>query len=273
MSLNDVQIHPSSLVETGAKLDVGVKIGPFCHVGANVTLGRGTVLHSHAVVVGYTELGQNNQIYPFASVGTAPQDLKYKGEATTLKIGDSNLIREGVTLQPGTVQGGGKTLIGNQNLFMAYTHVAHDCVVGNENILANTAQLAGHVVLGNGTIISAHSGVHQFCRVGDYGMSAAGAMVVQDVAPYCLVHGDRAKLAGLNVVALKRRGFSPEAIVAVRAAYKLLFFSGATSIDEAVAKISQQQLLAFPEVEKLVSFVQASKRGVCRPDSNTKEGE
>lgn len=272
MTMGSNNIHPSAIVEPGARLDDGVRIGPFCHVGAHVILGKGTVLHSHVVVTGHTTLGEGNEIFPFASVGCAPQDLKYKGEDTVLIIGNGNIIREGATLQPGTVQGGGKTIIGHRNLFMAYTHVAHDCVIGDGNILANTAQLAGHVTLGDSTLISAGSGIHQFCSIGDYGMAAAGSMVAQDIPPYCQVHGDRARLVGLNLVALKRKGFSREAIQAVRAAFKTLFYSGAPSVDEAVARIDADGQLGFPEVLKLVDFVKNSKRGVVRPelDANSK---
>lgn len=259
------EIHPSAIVEVGAELGENVVVGPFCFVGKKAKIGDGTKLHSHVVIAGVTTVGKNNEIFPFASVGHAPQDLKYNGEETLLFIGDNNKIRECTTLQPGTVQGGNQTIIGNGNLFMAYTHVAHDCVVGNNNVIANCSQLAGHVTIGDGTIISAHSGIHQFCRIGDLGMTAAGAMVTQDVPPYCQVQGDRAKLVGINLVALKRRGYSAEAVSAVRAAYKLLFFSQAPTVEEAVARCEAQGVLKFPEVQVLVNFVKESKRGVTRP--------
>ena len=260
-----VSVHPSAVVEQGAQLGTGVIVGPFCYVGAGVVLGNGCRLHSHAVVDGNTVLGSDNEIYPFASIGKAPQDLKYKGENTQLIIGNKNTIRECVTLQPGTVQGGGRTVIGDQNLFMAYTHVAHDCMVGSRNIFANCAQLAGHVEIADGAIVSAHSAIHQFCRVGPLAMTAAGAMLSQDLPPYCQAQGDRATLVGLNLVGLKRSGTKTEDIQKIKATYKILFWGGHPTVDEAVAACSALTLDSHPLSLQLITFVKNSKRGVVRP--------
>ncbi|MEY2987417.1 MAG: hypothetical protein RJB13_938, partial [Pseudomonadota bacterium] len=207
MSQN-TNIHPTAIVHPGAELDSEVVVGPFCTVGSHVKIGRGTKLISHVVIDGHTTIGAQNEIFPFASVGTVPQDLKYNGEPTILTIGDRNKIRECATLQPGTVQGGGQTVVGSNNLFMAYTHVAHDCIVGNDNIFANSVQLSGHVEVHNGAVIGGISGIHQFCRIGDMAMVAAGSIVVQDVPNFCVAQGDRATLRGLNVVGMRRKGLT-----------------------------------------------------------------
>lgn len=265
MSTSEVIIHPTSIVEKGAQLDAGVRIGPFCIVGPNVILGAGTHLQSHVVIEGHTTMGAKNEIFPFASIGKAPQDLKYKGEPTTLVIGDGNRIRESATLQPGTVQGGGHTTVGSGNLLMAYTHVAHDCIVGNDNIIANGVQLSGHVTIGNGVTLGGLVGVHQFCRVGDMAMAAGGSMIVEDVPHYCIVQGDRATLRGLNIVGMRRKGLSREQIQMVKHCYKILFSSGAPTVDAAIALCDEQGLLKEAVVLALTEFVRASTRGVTRP--------
>lgn len=260
-----VQIHSTAVVAKEAQLGTDVVIGPYCVVDGYVTLGDRTRLHSHAVVSGWTKLGADCEVFPFASVGNRPQDLKYKGEETWLLLGARNTVRECATLQPGTVQGGGKTVIGDGNLFMAYSHVAHDCVIGNNNIFANCAQLSGHVEIGNNVNIAGIGGIHQFCRVGDYAMAAAGSVVVQDIPPFCMVQGDRAHLRGLNVVGLKRRGFGAEQIAKIRAAYRTLFLSGQPTVEAAIAAVSAEGLLAEEGVRAFCDFVRASKRGVVRP--------
>lgn len=265
MTRDGVVIHSTSIVHPGALLDTGVTVGPFCIIGEHVKVGKGTQLHSHVVLEGHTTLGEENEIFPFASVGHAPQDLKFKGEPTTLEVGHRNKIRESVTLQPGTVQGGGKTTIGNGNLFMAYTHVAHDCIVGNDNVLANAAQLSGHVVLGNGTVIGGLVGIHQFCRVGDMALAAGGAMIVEDVPPFCIVQGDRATLRGLNLVGMRRKGLSRDSILGIKACYRVVFLGGAPTVDVAWAQCEEQGLLGDPAVAALMEFVRSSKRGVTRP--------
>jgi UDP-N-acetylglucosamine acyltransferase len=263
--MTDIFIHPTALVEKGAELDSGVSVGPFCLVGPNVKLGRGTKLISHAVVTGHTTLGEENEVFPFASIGHAPQDLKYKGEPTLLIIGNRNRIREGATLQPGTVTGIGKTVVGDSNLFMANTHVAHDCIVGNENVFANCAGLAGHVTVCNQAVIGGLCAVHQFCTIGDMAMLGLAAVVVQDVPHFCTVEGNRANLRGMNLVAMKRRGIPAESIQLVRKAYKIIFMSGFPTVPEAVAACEKEGILADPHAQRFVEMVQNSKRGVVRP--------
>ena len=269
--MSEVKIHPSAIVEPGAELDSGVVVGPFCLVGPNVKIGKGTRLISHAVVSGFTTIGEENEIFPFASIGHVPQDLKYKGEPTTLHIGNRNRIREYATLQPGTVQGGGRTVVGHGNLFMAYTHVAHDCIVGNENVFANAAQLAGHVVIENQAVLGSMSALHQFCRMGSLAMTGAGSMVAQDIPPFCMVQGDHAVLRGLNLVALRRRGLSNEAIAAVKNATRIIFWGKFPTVDAAIARCAEDGLLNHPPVAQLVEFVKSSRRGVCRPPASSAE--
>lgn len=262
-------IHPTAIVEKGAEFASGVHIGPYCMVGPNVKLGKGTRLQGHVFLGGHTTMGEENEIFAFASVGNIPQDLKYKGEPTTLTFGHKNTIREYATIQPGTVPGGSKTVIGDGNLLMAYTHVAHDCIIGNKNIVSNGVQISGHVIMENEIVIGGLAGIHQFSRLGDMAMIAAGSMVNQDVPPFCLVQGDRAMLRGLNVVGLKRRGFNTEKLSALKKVYRTLFLSGSPTIEQAVEKCRQENLLTHSEISLFVDFVLASKRGVCRPASES----
>lgn len=264
MSQN-VTIHPTAIVEPGAELDSGVVVGPFCTVGANVKVGRGTKLLSHVVLSGHTTIGEENEIFPFASVGTIPQDLKYKGEPTLLIIGDRNKIRESATLQPGTVQGGGRTVVGHNNLFMAYTHVAHDCIIGNDNIFANSVQLSGHVEVNNGAVVGGISGIHQFCRIGDMAMVAAGSIVVQDVPNFCVVQGDRATLRGMNVIGMKRKGLVASDLAALKSIYKQLFLSPLPTVDETIEACRSKGLLNNPHAKRMVEFIREARRGVVRP--------
>ncbi|MBU6236059.1 MAG: acyl-ACP--UDP-N-acetylglucosamine O-acyltransferase [Alphaproteobacteria bacterium] len=221
-------IHASSVVSPKAKIGAGVSIGPFCVVGDNVSIGDGTVLHSHVVVDGRTTIGANNTIFPFASIGTRPQDLKFHGEESTLIIGDRNMIREHVTMNPGTEGGGMKTVVGSDCLFMMSAHVAHDCIVGNHVILANNATLAGHVTVGDYAILGGLSAVHQFVRIGAHAMIGGMSGVEYDVIPYGLVMGERARLAGLNLVGLERRGFAREDINTLMKGFKELFYGQGT---------------------------------------------
>lgn len=262
-------IHPTAIVHPGAELDSGVVVGPYCTVGANVKVGRGTKLISHVVLDGHTTLGAENEIFPFASVGTIPQDLKYKGEPTLLIIGDKNKIRECATLQPGTVQGGNKTVVGSNNLFMAYTHVAHDCIIGNDNIFANSVQLSGHVEIHNGVVVGGISGIHQFCRIGDMAMIAAGSIVVQDVPNFCVAQGDRATLRGMNVIGMKRRGLNATDLNVLKSVYKQFFFSPLPTVAETVEACRLSGLLDNPHALKLVEFIQSARRGVVRPDGGS----
>jgi UDP-N-acetylglucosamine acyltransferase len=262
---HNVTIHPTAIVYPGAELDSDVVVGPFCTVGANVKIGRGTRLISHAVVDGHTTLGEGNEIFPFASVGTVPQDLKYKGEPTLLLIGDRNKIRECATLQPGTIQGGGKTVVGSNNLFMAYTHVAHDCIIGNDNIFANSVQLSGHVEIHNGAVIGGISGIHQFCRIGDMAMVGAGSVVVQDVPNFCVAQGDRATLRGMNVIGMKRKGLTASDLAALKSVYKQFFLSPLPTVEETIDVCRSKGLLENPHANRMMDFIRAARRGVVRP--------
>jgi len=256
------KVHPTAIVEEGARIDENVQIGPFTIVGADVSIGAQTQVGPHAVIEGWTTIGRGNRIFQFASVGAVSQDLKYRGEQTWLHIGDGNTIREFATLHIGTRDGGGKTVVGNHNLFMAYSHVAHDCLVGDRNILANGATLAGHVEVGDHAILGGLSAVHQFCRIGSQVMVSGGSMVAQDVPPFVIVQGDRAKAVGLNLVGLKRRGFSPETIKAIKEAYRQVFRSGRRQ-EEVLAQLAQQ-FAAVSEVQEFVRFIRSSERGIAR---------
>ena len=257
-------IHPTAIVESGAKLGEEVTIGPYCIVGPEVELGEGVGLTSHVVVAGRTIIGPNTRIYPFASIGHPPQDLKYKGEASRLVIGANNVIREYVTMNPGTEGGGMVTQVGNNGLFMIGAHVAHDCKIGNHVIMANNATLAGHVEVGDWAILGGLSAVHQFVRVGHHAMIGGMSGVEHDVIPYGSVMGDRARLSGLNVVGLKRRRFSRENIHALRTAYRLLFAQEgamAERLDDVEAMFGDNK-----PVMDIVNFIRFdSSRAMCQP--------
>ena len=255
-------IHATAIVHPGAKIATGVEIGPYAVIGEHVCLGEGTTVGPHAVIEGWTDIGRDNRIFQFASVGAAPQDLKFHGEKSFLRIGDRNMVREFVTLHRGTESGGGVTVIGSDNLFMAYSHVAHDCVVGNRVILANGATLAGHVQVDDFAILGGLSAVHQFTRVGAHVMVSGGSMVAQDIPPYTIAQGDRAKTVGLNLVGLKRRGFSEQALRSIKQAYKIIFRSGLRQ-EEALQKIAAE-VVSGPELEVFVEFIKNSQRGVAR---------
>lgn len=255
-------IHATAIVHPGAKIATGVEIGPYAVIGEHVCLGEGTTVGPHAVIEGWTEIGRDNRIFQFASVGAAPQDLKFHGEKSFLRIGDRNMVREFVTLHRGTESGGGVTVIGSDNLFMAYSHVAHDCVVGNRVILANGATLAGHVQVDDFAILGGLSAVHQFTRVGTHVMVSGGSMVAQDIPPYTIAQGDRAKTVGLNLVGLKRRGFSEQVLRSIKQAYKIIFRSGLRQ-EEALQKIAAE-VVSGPELEVFVEFIKNSQRGVAR---------
>lgn len=217
------EIHETAIVHPGAVISDGCSIGPYSVIGEHVRLGEGCQVASHVVIDGHTSIGAHSRIFPFAALGCEPQDLKFRGEPSELIIGEHNIIREYVTLQGGTAHGTMKTTIGSRNLFMAHSHVGHDCRVGDNNWLANSVALSGHVTIGNNVILGGMVGVHQFVEVGDYSFLGAGAMVAQHVPPYCMVQGDRAKLIGINKIGLKRAGFSPEEIRRVIRIYKALF--------------------------------------------------
>ncbi len=260
------KIHPTAIIEPGASIGADVAIGPYCCVGANVTLGDRVQLYSHIVVTGRTEIGDDTRVFPFASIGHPPQDLKYKGEPSTLVIGRNNVIREHVTMNPGTEGGGMVTRVGDGCLFMVGSHVAHDCKIGDHVIMANNATLGGHVEIGDFAILGGLSAVHQFARIGRHAMIGGMSGVEQDVIPYGSVMGDRARLSGLNIIGLKRRGFSRENIHALRTAYRLLFAQEgafAERLDDVVEMFENNET-----VMEIVSFMRAaSSRGVCQPKS------
>jgi UDP-N-acetylglucosamine acyltransferase len=260
-------IHPTAVVESGARLAPTVEIGPYCHVGAQVDLGEGVALVSHVVVAGRTTIGAGTRIFPFASIGHAPQDLKYAGEESRLVIGTGNIIREHVTMNPGTKGGGMVTRVGDDGLFMAGAHVAHDCTVGNRIVMANHATIGGHVVVGDHAIFGGLSAVHQFVRIGPHAMIGGMSGVERDVIPYGSAVGDRARLSGLNIIGMQRRGFTREEIQGLRTAFQMLFAEGGT-FSERVTEIAGR----FPElkpVQDVVAFIRAdTSRGICRPDGN-----
>jgi UDP-N-acetylglucosamine acyltransferase len=259
-TLPSPDVDPLARVAAGAVLEPGVRVGPFCVVGGGVRLGRGTVLDSHVVVDGHTSVGERNRFFPFSSIGLVPQDLKFHGEPTRVEIGDRNVFREGTTVHRGTEGGGGVTLIGSENLFMAQVHVAHDCRVGSHAILANAAALSGHVEVQDFATLGGFSGVHQFCRVGTHSFMGGATIATRDVAPFSLTVGNRACFFGLNLVGLRRRGFAPEAIAALRRAYRVLV-RGARPLAEALLRLEAEGPHT-DEVQAVVDFVRSSKRGV-----------
>ena len=258
------KIHPTAIVAPGAELAETVSIGPYCVIGSDVRLGERVELLSHVVVVGRTSVGEGTRIFPFASIGHQPQDLKYHGEPSTLEIGSNNQIREYVTIQPGTEGGGMLTRVGDNCLFMASAHVAHDCIVGDNVIMANNATLAGHVVVGEYAFLGGLSAVHQFVRIGKHAMVGGMSGVEADIIPFGMVIGNRAYLSGLNIVGLKRRGFSRDEIHALRNAYRLLFGPEGT-LQERVADVAEQ----FHDngaVMEIVEFIRdESSRSLCTP--------
>ena len=256
------RVHPTAIVDARAEIDGDVQIGPYCVIGAGVRIGKGCRVHSHAVITGRTTLGEGNVVFPFATIGDTPQDLKYKGEPSELLIGNHNTIREYVSLNPGTTGGGMVTRVGDQNLLMMQCHIAHDCLLGDRNVVANGATLGGHVVIEDFVIVGGLVGIHQFVRIGTGAIVGAGSMVSKDVPPYCNATGDRAKLHGLNLEGLKRRGFDKTVIALLRKAYRIVFQS-ALRTEDALKKI-REELPAIPEIEKFASFIAQSGRGVCR---------
>jgi len=257
-------IHATAIVESGAKLGAGVKIGPYCIVGENVTLGDEVELVSHAVVAGRTTIGPRTRIFPFASIGHQPQDLKYKGELSTLEIGADCILREGVTMNPGTEGGGSRTVIGDRCAFLANSHVGHDCIVGNGVIFSNNVMLAGHCTVGDFVIIGGGAAVIQFARVGSHAFVGGMSGLENDLIPYGMALGNRAHLSGLNIVGLQRRGFSRDKIHDLRRAYRLLFAAEGTLM-ERVADVSDE-FKDHPIVLEIVAFIKAGgKRSVCTP--------
>jgi len=266
VSRSAVSIHPSAVVSSGAELDSGVQVGPYTVIGPHVRIGKDTWVGPHVVIDGHTTLGAANRVFQFASVGAIPQDKKYRDEESTLLIGDHNVIREFTTLNPGTAGGGMVTRIGDGNLFMAYSHVAHDCQIGNNVVLANCATLGGHVIVEDYVGIGGLVGVHQFTRIGESAYLGGGSMVSLDVPPYCTAVGDRAHLHGLNLVGLKRRGWTNKQVVLLKKSYRTLFSEG-LPLKEAL--VTLRTLAAdSPEILRLADFIEASTRGICRPRGN-----
>jgi len=255
------RIHPTAIIAPGAEIGEGTAIGPYVTIGPNVKLGRDCVIESGAVIEGWTEIGDGTRVFPYASIGLIPQDLKFKGEETRLKIGARNLFREFVTIHRGTAGGGGVTTIGDDNVFMAYAHVAHDCHVGNHTIFGNGATLGGHVSVEDYATISAFSGIHQFCRVGRYAFIGGFSVVTKDALPYAKTVGNRARIYGLNTIGLARRGFSAELLQKLKKTYRYLLTSKLNT-SRALEKIERDPALRCPEVQYLVDFIRQSRRGV-----------
>jgi len=255
-------IHPTAIVNPKAELDSEVEVGPYSIIGDNVKIGNQTRIGSHVVIDGWTSIGQNCQIFPFASIGAIPQDLKFKGEESQLIIGNGNVIREFVTINRATALGIGKTILGNDNFLMVYSHVAHDCKIGNQVIIANAVALAGHIEVEDFAIIGGLVGVHQFVKIGCYSIIGACSAVSQDVPPYTMAVGNHAKLHGLNTVGLKRHHFSDEAIRNLKKAYQIIFRSGLL-LKKALEKV-ESEIPGSPEVMNLITFIRRSERGIIR---------
>ena len=255
-------IHPTAIIHLGAKLGAGVSVGPYSIIDEHVEIGDNTRVGPHVVITGNTKIGCDNRIFQFCSLGEVPQDKKYAGEPTRLEIGDRNTIREYCTLNLGTVQDAGVTRLGDDNWIMAYVHIAHDCHVGNRTTFANNAQLAGHVHVDDWAILGGYTGIHQFCRVGAHTMTAVGTVVLQDIPPYVMAAGNTATPFGINAEGLKRRGFSPEALMALKRAYRALYKSG-LMLDEAKAKLGEEAKI-HPEIQPILDFLAVSKRGIIR---------
>lgn len=255
-------IHPSSIINNGAIIHENVYIGPFCFIGSRVEIGARTLLKSHIVVDGITQIGKDNQIYQFASLGDVNQDLKYAQEPTRIEIGHYNQIREGVTIHRGTMQGGCVTKIGNSNLLMINVHIAHDCVIGNHCVIANNVTLGGHVKIDDYAIIGGMTAIHQFCLIGTNAMIGGCSGVVQDIPPFIIAQGNHATPFGLNIEGLKRRGFSRSVIYAIRDAYKILYRSHKTIEN---AKLDLKLLaIKYPIITEFISFLIRSQRGIIR---------
>ena len=255
-------IHSSAIVHPQARLAADVEVGPYTIIGEHVEIGAGTRIGPHAVITGHTRIGRDNRIFQFVSLGEIPQDKKYAGEPTRLEIGDGNTIREFCTFNCGTVQDVGVTRLGNNNWIMAYVHLAHDCQIGNNTIFANNSQLAGHVTVGDFAILGGFTAVHQFCSIGAHSITSIGTVVLQDIPPFVTASGNTAEPYGINSEGLKRRGFSAEAIAAIKRAYKTLYKSG-LGLEDAKREIGSQ-LAACTELQILLDFLAQSSRGIIR---------
>ena len=255
-------IHPTAIVHSGAKLAADVEIGPYALIGEHVEIASGSSIGSHTVLTGHTRIGRSNRIFQHCVLGGAPQDKKYAGEPTRLEIGEGNMIREFCTFNTGTVQDVGVTRMGNNNWIMAYVHLAHDVQIGSHTTLANSAQFAGHVIVEDYAVVGGVTGVHQFCRIGAHAMVGAASLVLADVPPYVMATGNSCEPRGINAEGLRRRGFTPETISAIRRAYKTLYKSG-LSLEEAKQAL-RGQVAACPELAIFVEFLDSSKRSIIR---------
>lgn len=261
--MSDSLIHPTAIIDSSASIAEDVTIGAYCVIGANVSIGKGSVLKSHVVIEGHTTIGNYNAFFPFSAIGQVTQDLKYEGEPTALIIGDYNTFRENTTIHRGTTEEV-PTRIGDHNLFLSYSHVAHDCQVGNHCILSNNGTLGGHCIVGDYAIISGLSAAHQFCEIGEHSMVGGCTKIVQDVPPFTIVDGNPAAVRGLNTVGLKRRGFDDATCRALKHAYKKLFLGKKTNLTELTDDLAESDLSQDPQVARLVEFIRGSERGVIR---------
>ena len=255
-------IHPTAIINPKAEIDSNVEIGPYSIIGKNVFIGSGTVIGPHVVVDSYVTIGADCNIFQYAAIGAAPQSLKFEGGETYVKIGRGTIVREFVTIHRGTEFGGGITEVGEENLLMAYTHIAHDCKTGRKVVLSNNATLAGHITIGDNATVGGLVAIHQFVRIGDYAFIGGKSAVVKDVPPYVIVSGDRAKLHGLNRVGLKRHGFSKNTLSSLKKAYRIIFRIGLT-MNEAIERV-RAEVEQIPEVVNFIDFIKSSQRGITR---------
>lgn len=255
-------ISDKAVIDPKAKIGANVSIGPFTVIGPDVEIGDGCIIGPHVVIHGPTKIGAENHFFQFSSIGEAPQDKKFSGEETWLVVGERNIFRECTTITRGTVQGGRKTIIGNDNLFMAYVHIAHDCIIGNHTVFSNNASLAGHVRVEDFANLSGFVGVHQFCNIGRYSFCAGGSIIVKDVPPFVMVQGYPANACGLNTEGLKRRDFSSDTLMHLKRAYKCLYREGLT-LEESIVKLTKMSE-SCPPIKLLVDFIKTSERGIIR---------
>lgn len=260
---NNMNIHPTAIVDPTADIAASVKIGAYSIIGPQVIIGEQCEIAPHVVITGLTRIGQRNRIFQFASIGEICQDLKFRGEETWLEIGDDNIIREACSLHRGTVQDQGLTRIGHRNLLMVNTHIAHDCMIGNDNIFANNVGIAGHVSIGDHTIIGGNSGVHQFCHIDSYSMVGGGSTILKDVPAYTMVSGNPARAHGMNYEGMRRKGWDAEKINNLRKAFKIVYRENLTTV-QAIEKLSSELLPQTAEVQLLIDSLISSKRGIVR---------
>lgn len=254
-------IHPTAIVDSSARIGADTTVGPYCVIGAGVEIGDGCTIHNHVTVAGPTKIGNGNTFFPYCSIGQRTQDLKYAGEPTFLEIGSHNSFREFCTVNRGTAPGS-KTVVGNHGNFLAYSHIAHDCVVGDHVIFSNNGTLAGHVTVEDHAVIGGLAGVHQFCRIGQHAITGGCTKIVQDVPPFMIADGNPAEVRGINQVGLERRGFSAEAVRSLREAYRIIYRANLNT-KQALEAI-REQIPANPQIDALVAFIEASKRGIVR---------